>query len=343
MFRRIVPALVAILAVYAASNFIDLQEKGAHKEIPSHIHKAFAQWLKEHGKTYQSPAEYIHRIGNFYKTYAKIHSLRSGHSSVKLGLNKFSDLSREEFKAKHTGYRPLSKITGVKRTKLRFDPLQENPSSVDWRRQSRVAGIKNQKSCGSCWAYAAVASVEYALAKRGGSLTTLSEQQLVDCSNSYGNGGCDGGNAYPAMEYIVDKGITSEANYRYTSRQSSCKASGKPVVTKISEIVEVQPKSGKALENAVAQAVLAIVVDSYNMMSYEGGIMTSSFCDYYAADHAVNLIGYGTNSSGKDYWIMRNSWGTDWGINGYAWVEKNLSRSGVGACGIRLEPIYAVL
>lgn len=336
--KNITTIVITGIAILSAISLLKLQEiPKSEDKIPSFIHESFSVWAKEHKKTYSSPAEYTHRLTQFYKNYLRVNTLQAkGEGMVQLKLNKFSDMSREEFKAKHTGYRPrLGKRNYVDLT----DPLKQNPTSVDWR--NKIAPIKNQKNCGACWAYGAVVALEFLYTNAGNQMTPLSEQELVDCSSKYGNGGCNGGNHQPAFEYVMDNGIGRESDYPYVARQGTCKSTGKArVINKITTYQDVPKNNAQALETAVSKNVVSIAVDSYNMMQYSSGIMTASFCDFYQPDHAVALVGYGVDGSGKQYWIMRNSWGTDWGIKGYAYIEKNLSKTGPGACGVRVDASY---
>lgn len=338
--NKISTVLITMAAMLSTATFLS-SSKFPEEEIPSFIHSSFAKWTKQHKKAYKTPAEYNHRLKVFYKTYLRVNTLR-GQSTFTLKLNKFSDLTRQELKAKYTGYRP---DFSRERVYLQNgNPLQANPKQVDWRNHNLVLPVKNQKDCGSCWAFGATAALEFAYANSGGKLTAFSEQQLVDCSSKYGNYGCEGGFTDATFDYIKDNGVVREVDYPYEAKMKACRVAEEKIVTKLKRRVNVKPKNGRALESAVAKRVVSVAVDSYELFYYNSGIMTARFCNYYQLDHAVSVVGYGRDKSlRKNYWIVRNSWGEDWGLGGYVLLEKNVRRRGVGTCGIRLDASYPIL
>lgn len=312
------------------------------QETPSlKVHQAFLLWMKTHNKQYKSPEEFNHRLSLFSKIYSRVNSLK-GKRDFEIGLNKFSDLSTEEFKAKYTGYK---RRTGERKFLGREELMGESvPKEVDWRKSGMVAPIKNQGECGSCWAFAVTSSLEFLYAKSSKRVTRLSEQQLLDCSSKYGNYGCEGGYTQTTFEYVINEGIMEEREYPYIGRESVCKGRKENGVLKISNYIDVRPRNGRELELAVSKGVVTVAVDATRMMSYKSGIMSWSYCRYRRLDHAVSVVGYGRDESlRKDYWIVRNSWGTDWGMEGYILLEKDTSKRGVGACGIRLDASYPIL
>lgn len=330
---------LALIAIISAAGFLTLQNHIQQQDdIPAFIHESFSNWTKKYKKSYQSPAEYAHRLSVFYETYKRVNKLQ-GEVSFTLELNKFSDMSKEELKAKYTGYKPDYRKRNYE-PRL-SGPLTQNPVSVDYR--DKIPPVKNQENCGSCWAFGAAVALEHAYTKKTGNVVAFSEQQLIDCTSKYGNAGCNGGNAQPTFEYVMKEGIVKMSDYPYEKRQSTCRKSGKTVVTKAQDYADVRANDGKELETALAtKGVLAVAVDSYEMFNYKSGIFTEYACNYYQVDHAVSLVGYGTEN-GKDYWIMRNSWGTDWGEKGYMKMEKNVDKSGRGTCGVRMDASYPVL
>lgn len=339
--RSYTTATLAIIAIASASTFLHIQNQtDPLTTVPAYVHEAFSEWTKEYKKSYQSPSEYAYRLQVFYKTYQKVNMLKGDQQSYTLKLNKFSDMSREELKVKYTGYKPnLKKRNYLRRPQanLKFD----NPKSVDWR--SKIPPIKNQKECGACWAFAAVVALEFAYTNSGHKLTAFSEQQLVDCSSKYGNIGCNGGNAQPAFEYAIDEGVVKMGDYPYVARTKTCRMSGKKIVTKAEDYYDVG-QDGASLEAAVAESVVSISVDSEGLFNYNSGVFTAKACGFRQLDHAVSIVGYGTDSaSGKNYWIVRNSWGTDWGEKGYARLEKNIKKKGKGACGVRMDVSYPIM
>lgn len=338
--RNYSTAALAIIAIASATTFIAVQNQAMENEnIPAFVHEAFSEWTKEYKKTYQSPAEYTHRLATFYKTFQRVNRLQ-GRVSFSLKLNKFSDMSKDELKAKYTGYKPNYRKRNYAE-QLEGSNLKQNPKSVDWR--SKIPAVKNQKNCGSCWSFGASVALEFAYVQKGNPVTAFSEQQLIDCTSKYGNAGCEGGNAQPAFEYTIAEGIVKMSDYPYVARQGPCNMRGKKIVGKPRDYFDVKPNNGPQLEAAVAERVVAVAVDSYEMFNYNSGVFTQAACNYQQVDHAVSVVGYGKDAAtGKDYWLMRNSWGTDWGENGYMKLEKNTAKSGKGTCGVRMDVSYVL-
>jgi cathepsin L len=219
-----------------------------------------------------------------------------------------------------------------------FD-VTSTPSSIDWRSKGAVTHVKDQGSCGSCWSFSATGAVEGAWFIKHGSLPSLSEQELVDCSKSYGNHGCNGGNAQKAFNYIKANDITTESDYPYKGRDQSCNSSkvkdGKYYDKGYKNVAKDDVSQ---LEAAVAHqpTSVSIEADTRVFQSYKSGILDSTSCGT-KLDHAVLAVGYGQNSSGEKYWIVKNSWGTSWGENGYVKIKRS---SGNGICGINMDASY---
>jgi C1A family cysteine protease len=199
------------------------------------------------------------------------------------------------------------------------------PSSVDWRSKGAVTPVKDQGACGADWAFAATGALEGLGAIKYGQLFSLSEQQLVDCSDLYHNQGCNGGLAINAFEYVMRDGIEQEASYPYRARTGICKYSTARTVFRNTGQATVSP-SVAALQAAVAQQPVAAMVDATNWATYKSGIFSS--CGV-SLNHAVLIVGY-TSS----YWIVKNSWGPSWGIGGYIHLKMG------DTCGITRAASY---
>lgn len=258
-----------------------------------------------------------------------------------LSVNEFADMTNEEYR----------KMLGNKRTKpgnaaftFTASENDELPESVDWQKEKLVTAIKNQGQCGSCWAFSAIASLEGQHAKKMGKLERLSEQQLVDCSTEQGNQGCNGGLMNYAYDYLLKAGgSVLEDEYPYSGSDSECQFDASKVVQKITGYVNVTSGDEKALQKATAEVgPIAVAIDagSFWFQFYFGGVYTQSGCgtEQEQLNHGVTVIGYGTEK-GKDYWLIKNSWGSSWGSSG----TMKLARNKNNMCGVATDASYPLL
>jgi C1A family cysteine protease len=301
----------------------------------------FEEWMVHHGKSY-TPEEQKYRQIIFAKNQYVIEERnRIPGRTVVLGPTKFADLLPDEF-AGRKGYVPSPHDDMA----IHF-PYRELPNEVDWVSAGAVTPVKNQGQCGSCWSFSTTGSVEGAWFIKKGELVSLSEQQLVDCSGPEGNMGCNGGLMDQAFSYIIKNGgICSEADYPYSSgggANGTCHTC--TPVAHISSYVDVQPKNETALMAAVAQQPVSVAVeaDGLDWQFYFGGIVTDA-CGTNL-DHGVLVVGYGTDYTGKpqDYWKVKNSWGADWGEQGYIRLGRGTAFAPNGQCGILMDPSYPIV
>ncbi|MEH8639159.1 C1 family peptidase, partial [Klebsiella pneumoniae] len=220
--------------------------------------------------------EYTHRFRIFRDNLAYIRVFNSMGDTMVLGVNEFADMDFIEFRSKYLTHRfPARESVNVET----FEGLTA-PTSVDWRTKGAVTGVKNQGQCGSCWAFSTTGSVEGAWFLAGHTLVSLSEQQLVDCSRTFGNMGCNGGLMDDAFKYIIsNKGITTEANYPYTAKDGVCnKAKAETIAATISSYTDVATNNPTALQNAVAQQPISIAVeaDQNAWQLYKTGVVTKN-------------------------------------------------------------------
>ena len=309
--------------------------------------KHFSNFQEKFNKRYETIHELEARFEIFRSNLRNIiaHNLDRSQNFT-MGINQFSDLTSEEFKATYlSGYKPLESFgcgsfsshgTGV-------------PDSIDWTTKGVVNAVRDQGQCGSCWAFATTANAESVWAISSGNLLDLSEEFLVDCATGLGyfNMGCNGGNPDSALKYMINNGQCTDASYPYTSGVTKtagdcqkCTSAG----VKFSSCSDVTPKDQVALMAAVAQqpVVIAIEADTRYFQSYSSGILTSAIECGTTLDHAVEIVGYGSDN-GVDYWKVRNSWSDTWGEAGYVRIQKSSSTSDIGVCGIAAEPSFIVV
>lgn len=323
---------VALLSAGAAKLYV--ADRGF--KVPVEVLVAFNNWQHKYNKFYSSPAEEIHRSIVFFANYLKVKS-HDPSLGWTVELNHFADMDSQEFIAKYTGLnKAASKRSIVTKEHTGLQNLQQAPTSVDWRNQGAVNPIKNQGSCGSCWAFSANAAFESAAFIAGYTpLYSFSEQQLVDCATEEGNQGCNGGWMTSAFEYVQKVGgLQQEASYPYAGVDQACNADpSKFAPPQISGIVEIKQGDCNGLKTALVQQPVTVAVDANLWSFYKSGIFNNQFCTTTQLNHGVTAIGYGVEGS-TPFWIIRNSWGTTWGEQGYMRLNRNTYSGSGGLCGV---------
>ncbi|EGC30864.1 hypothetical protein DICPUDRAFT_40821 [Dictyostelium purpureum] len=215
------------------------------------------------------------------------------------------------------------------------------PTSIDWRVWGYGKNIKNQGGCGSCYAFSAIGTIEAHYKRKHQRDEEFSEQQIVDCTSKYGNGGCSGGWMHNSFNYIKDfGGINLEREYPYEYKVGQCRASDKKY-SPLANFVMIPRDNEEALANAVATigpVAVAYDASTREFMQYLGGIYDSPNCQKTRTTHAVIVLGYGTQN-GVDYWIIKNSWGSGWGEKGYFRMKRNTGNR----CGVATASSYPVV
>ncbi|XP_055946898.1 procathepsin L-like [Argiope bruennichi] len=327
-------ALFALFAVAAARHSLFDPELNEHWE----------NFKKVFGKNYNEREE-VTRRQIWERRLADIvrHNLRYdlGLHSFRKGLNEYSDLEHDEFVKTFNGYR---RQPGHKSNGTTWVPAfnANIPDQVDWRDKGLVTPVKNQQQCGSCWAFSTTGSLEGQHKKKTGQLVSLSEQNLVDCSEPEGNQGCEGGLMDQAFQYIKDnKGIDTEDSYPYTAEDGTCHFKRSAVGATVTGYVDIPTGDEEALKKEVATVgPISVAIDASHdsFQTYQDGVYDESECSSEQLDHGVLVVGYGTED-GSDYWLVKNSWGTTWGIKGYIKMARNKDNQ----CGIATQASYPLV
>lgn len=310
------------------------------------------KFKKTHGKEYFSEEHESFRYEIFKSNLDLIEKHNEEYSmglhSYTLGVNPFADWTFKEFREIMFGTRRNMTLKKSSGTFMRLPKNVKIPETQDWRELGAVTPVKNQGRCGSCWAFSTTGSLEGAHFRTTGKLVSLSEQQLVDCSSKQGNNGCNGGLMDNAFKYIEDNGgLDTEDSYPYHAHNQKCHYKKDTVGATCSGFVDVPAGQEDALKEAVATiGPVSVAIDATEgkFMLYKEGVFVDDTCENgdNSLDHGVLVVGYGTETNpGKlgdaaDYWIVKNSWGPEWGEKGYIRMARNLNNM----CGIATAASY---
>lgn len=317
---------------------------------PDDVKAAWGSYKHAYGKKYASTKEENLRRALWLDNVAKINQhneeAAKGKHSFTLGINHLTDRTPEEY-SKLLGSRKPSTPSRVKRSTEPDEPVyystvpvSELPVNVNLTTTGMVGPVQNQGECGSCWAYSACGAIEGQYFAATGNFILLSEQNLVDCSTSEGNFGCDGGFPTNAYWYVLENGGIDSAScypyveydyYEYTDPQeNSCVYNSSCDIAKLTGWETIQAGNETALQQAVALiGPISVCIDAspLTFQYYQDGVYSDMTCtagiDDNNIDHCILAVGYGVTSDGQDYWLLQNSWGTDWGMNGYMMMARN--------------------
>jgi len=293
----------------------------------------FTDFVQKYNKVYTAD-EFDTRFANFKASVARSAALNAKSPSAQFGITKFSDMSADDF-------RSTVLMTSVPKKSNAPAPVMDTssfaaaPATYDWRDHNAVTPVKDQGQCGSCWAFSATEAIESAWILKGHatpSTINLAPQQIVDCDTIDGVQGCNGGLTESAYDYIKQAGGQEpNADYPYTAKNGVCKFKAADVVAKISGYTSI-PKDEASLPSTLASTgPLSICLDAASWQDYQSGVMSNTQCCPLLKcqmDHCVQLVGYNSTAS-TPYWIVRNSWNTDWGVKGYIYLEMNKNTCGL--------------
>lgn len=352
LFMYLTTLLVAASATNVSDNFAD-----AVGQINL---DRFKDWVVKHNMQISDDNQFDRMFNNWIDNDKYIEYINSLNKTYRLAHNKYSGMNQQEFRELmgfKTNYEELRQYLRGSSKNYSTEQVGAAPSSVDWRTKDVVTPVKDQGQCGSCWSFSNTGALEGAYALKYGKLMSFSEQELVDCSNFKNGGpnmGCNGGQISQTMDWIgKNGGLCTESDYPYTSgvTQSggTCNSKSCTVVsgTKVASHTDVAPNSDSAMMDALAAQPVSVGIeaDQRAFQLYSSGVFTDS-CGTNI-DHAVLLVGYGhDDASNLDYYILKNSWGTTWGDQGYIYLGKGTDRAGKtynggkGQCGVLMMGAY---
>jgi KDEL-tailed cysteine endopeptidase len=298
----------------------------------------FDNFKQVYNKTYFNDTINSNRYDIYCKNVNYITDFNKQNNSFVLGINKFTDLTNEEFNSRNR-YIPSSKKANLN---YKLITATSVPKSLDWRDYNKVTTIKDQGQCGSCWAFSAIGSLEGVNAISTGNLYNLSEQELVDCSTT--NNGCGGGFMDNAFKYMMENGSCLYDKYPYIGSDGKCTANKCKSVVNVSHYIDVLPNSETQLLYSLLRNPISVAIDASDgsFQFYKHGIYNFTNASPQL-DHGVVLVGFGRDTIyNMEYWIVKNSWGVDWGDSGYIYMLRNID-SDHGMCGIAMDPSYPVV
>ncbi|XP_035686107.1 cathepsin L1-like [Branchiostoma floridae] len=300
---------------------------------------------KAYNRVYAAEEEYARRLifeDNLKTIQMHNEEADRGLHTFRLGVNQYADMTHKEFLENVIGGCLLDTNTSKSTADHvhEYDPtLTDVPDTVDWRDKGYVTPVKNQAQCGSCWAFSTTGSLEGQHFKATNKLVSLSEQNLMDCSRKEGNQGCQGGLMDQAFKYIkTNGGIDTEECYPYKAKNEQCNYQASCSGATLSSYTDVKSKDEDALQQAVATVgPISVAIDAghSSFQLYHSGVYHNFFCSETRLDHGVLAVGYGTEE-GKDYWLVKNSWGESWGEKGYIKMSRNRHNN----CGIATQASY---
>ncbi|KAF8759194.1 hypothetical protein HU200_010222 [Digitaria exilis] len=300
----------------------------------------FAAFVRRHGRRYSGPEEYARRLRVFASNLARAAAHQAMDPSARHGVTPFSDLTPEEFEARHTGLRAgggdvfqrLARRSMAAAAPATEEEVTRLPDTFDWRDRGAVTGVKTQGACGSCWAFSTTGAVEGAHFLATGNLLDLSEQQLVDCDHTCSavaenecDNGCAGGLMTNAYAYLMESGgLMEQSAYPYTGTQGTCRFDASEVAVRVANFTAVPAgDEGQIRAALVRRGPLAVGLNAAFMQTYVGGVSCPLVCPRAWLNHGVLLVGYGARGFAalrlgyRPYWVIKNSWGERWGEEGY--------------------------
>jgi cathepsin F len=304
------------------------------KHRPNPSATQFADFVKKYNKVYATADEYSTRAAIFQSNLARVAKMNAHSGSAVYGMTKFMDMTVDEFRTKVL--MPKGKITPKYENFVELDQVDALPTEFDWIAKGAVTPVKDQGQCGSCWAFSATEAIESQWFLAGNTLTSLAPQQIVDCDKGRGDEGCNGGDTPTAYQYVIAAGgQDSETAYPYKARDEKCAFKPASVVAKIKSWTYITKNLNETEMAAklVTSGPLSICVDAESWQFYNKGVITGNCAK--SLDHCVMITGFRdetVKSKPVPIWVIRNSWGADWGENGFIWVER-----GKNLCGVAEE------
>jgi len=308
------------------------------------VKELWSKFKEEYSKEYSSAADEERRFNIFVENLDLINELQQLDENAEYGITKFSDLSPEEFHFLYLNneFEPKSDER-ARPMPLDLSSLTNIPDTWDWRTADVVTPVKDQLLCLAGWAFAATGAIEGQYAIKHKVTYNFSEQMLIDCDTQ--NGRCFGSNGTVTEAYswlAQHGGLEKSTDYPYFGVNLPCQMNTSYEVAYLLGFASTSQNETEIAQALYNAGPLSTAINSYWLQFYKGGILIPGKCSSEKLNHFVLLIGYGTDQDKKgqniDYWLGKNSWGSNWGENGYFRIQR-----GVGACGLNLNVTYPLV
>lgn len=309
----------------------------------------FIRNVKEGSQNSNALPMFIKFIQEFNRQYSNLEEFETRLKIFSVNLqisggfyNNFSDLTEKEFADQYLTLKKieLDELKNNSLGELKVENAGELPKEFDWRDKGVVTKVKNQKQCGSCWAFSTTGNIESMFAIKYGNLKSFSEQQLVDCDTT--SEGCGGGLPMDAFDYVKNAGgIQEEATYEYKGVKEACQADTNKFVAKVNGYNWISQDEEVIKSVLYNNGPLSVALNATMLQWYIKGVLDVGppfTCDPKLLNHAVLIVGWSETKEGKKYWIVKNSWGVNWGEKGYFNIVY-----GKGECGINTQVTTSVI
>ncbi|XP_046977838.1 cathepsin L-like isoform X4 [Vanessa cardui] len=334
---RTLAVLMVVVAVVGADSFVDL------------LREEWSAFKLKHKKSYENETEERFRKKIYAENKLKVekHNRRfeRGEVTFRLDVNKYADKLHHEFGHTMNGFNRTAKLNEEEvplGAKFLSPANWAAPETVDWRLEGAVTEVMDQGDCNSGYAFSTTGSLEGQHFRSSGKLVSLSEQNLIDCSVKFWNRGCKGGHVGYALLYILNSGgLNTEESYPYEGVDNTCRFCDCPTSVVVGlEVYTMMTDGNEEImkETVAAVGPLSAMIDASQLsfLLYSSGVYYDEGCSSKNLNHGVLVVGYGTDEEGGDYWLVRNSWGTWWGENGYIKMARNRGNN----CGIASYVAY---
>jgi len=343
--------LVIGLAAVLASTSVFMQSQtpvAPQSDQNTKIAEAYQQWKRKYGRLYASPKENDYRKDVFTNNYIKVEGVNKQELSYKFSLNKFADLTPQEIQAKYFGLGSVKELQKSRRVLAEDQALialgnVEPVIHKDWHKEDALNDVLHQGGCGACYSFSTTIALEHLYFLKFNQKIKLSEQELVDCSKGHGNTGCKGGWMHQAFDYVIqNNGMQLASTYPYMAIEGQfCRQNhDRNVKNLLSRYVQIPENNNEMIRRALHNSLVPSAVDARDLAFYSSGVYDNRECGN-DINHAIVIVGYGVNFEGKKYWKVRNSWGAEWGSNGYFKLIRDDGTT-PGICGITAYNVYPI-